>query len=667
MADQSTLYESFDRHLNKLGVEIPSVGEIDPDTIGSGSIVGSVSQSSNTNESAVFVSGSAGWQLGSDGIIRAVGVILSGSITATSGAIGGFSITTTSISSTGLLLTSGAAASLAFGTTPPTGVSVGTGIYLDKTGLFGLSSNTQNFKLDATNGNITSIAGTIGGWVIGSDMLKSSSTGARIELNQSALRVSIFDATNEKVVMGYLNGLPKHDGSGNWGVSNYGFWARQGDMLSIDGDSEYVSGDWLIQNDASYLVKDASDDTIIRLGTDTGEKGLFIYNTTGTQLAKLISDEIYIGTTTSYLQYTTISGLSLYSNITNGITLDYGSNVLLKEGGCIKFTSVAFPTACTATLVVTNTGNVDNGTHSYAVTFVTTTGETELGTASNEVTVDATHKQVDLTNIATSSSSAVSSRKIYRTKAGGADYYLLTTIGNNSATTYTDNVSDANLTGSYATFRDNDTFGKIIIDNIESLSLGKRNTLVGQGDGTNITAGYSNVAVGNAALYSITSGFENTAIGHAALYDNDVGYQNTAIGENALSFITTGSLNVAIGFHAGTYYTNGGQNKTSTGSIYLGCATRANADGDSGEIVIGYDVTGNGSNTLVIGNLLSGVFSNTATNRKLTINGLLNLAVSKTPANSGATGTAGDICWDASYIYVCTSTDTWKRAAISTW
>jgi hypothetical protein len=23
--------------------------------------------------------------------------------------------------------------------------------------------------------------------------------------------------------------------------------------------------------------------------------------------------------------------------------------------------------------------------------------------------------------------------------------------------------------------------------------------------------------------------------------------------------------------------------------------------------------------------------------------------------------------WDASYIYVCVATDTWKRAAISTW
>ena len=37
------------------------------------------------------------------------------------------------------------------------------------------------------------------------------------------------------------------------------------------------------------------------------------------------------------------------------------------------------------------------------------------------------------------------------------------------------------------------------------------------------------------------------------------------------------------------------------------------------------------------------------------------------PASASATGTAGDIRYDADYIYVCTSTNTWKRAALATW
>lgn len=41
--------------------------------------------------------------------------------------------------------------------------------------------------------------------------------------------------------------------------------------------------------------------------------------------------------------------------------------------------------------------------------------------------------------------------------------------------------------------------------------------------------------------------------------------------------------------------------------------------------------------------------------------------VAKTPSSASATGTTGDICWDSSYIYVCTATNTWKRTAIATW
>jgi hypothetical protein len=40
---------------------------------------------------------------------------------------------------------------------------------------------------------------------------------------------------------------------------------------------------------------------------------------------------------------------------------------------------------------------------------------------------------------------------------------------------------------------------------------------------------------------------------------------------------------------------------------------------------------------------------------------------SSPPASAGATGTAGTITYDADYIYVCTASNTWKRAAIATW
>ena len=46
--------------------------------------------------------------------------------------------------------------------------------------------------------------------------------------------------------------------------------------------------------------------------------------------------------------------------------------------------------------------------------------------------------------------SLATSRKIYRTKAGGATYYLLTTIADNSTTIYTDNTADVSLPGTTA-------------------------------------------------------------------------------------------------------------------------------------------------------------------------------------------------------------------------
>lgn len=105
------------------------------------------------------------------------------------------------------------------------------------------------------------------------------------------------------------------------------------------------------------------------------------------------------------------------------------------------------PGAVTAALAATPVaGDVDNGAHRYLATFVTADGETQAGTAGIAVTVtDKTvNGQVALTGIPLGGSQ-VTSRKLYRTLAGGSTYYLLATIANNTATTYTDNIADASL------------------------------------------------------------------------------------------------------------------------------------------------------------------------------------------------------------------------------
>ena len=49
-----------------------------------------------------------------------------------------------------------------------------------------------------------------------------------------------------------------------------------------------------------------------------------------------------------------------------------------------------------------------------------------------------------------------------------------------------------------------------------------------------------------------------------------------------------------------------------------------------------------------------------------TISGQLR-SVGTAPATAASTGTAGDVRYDASFVYICTATNTWKRAAITTW
>jgi hypothetical protein len=45
----------------------------------------------------------------------------------------------------------------------------------------------------------------------------------------------------------------------------------------------------------------------------------------------------------------------------------------------------------------------------------------------------------------------------------------------------------------------------------------------------------------------------------------------------------------------------------------------------------------------------------------------IRLTTAKTPASAAAACNQGDIVWDSGFVYVCVSTNTWKRVAIATW
>lgn len=88
-------------------------------------------------------------------------------------------------------------------------------------------------------------------------------------------------------------------------------------------------------------------------------------------------------------------------------------------------------------------GNLSAGAYTYKTTFVTNSGETQGGTASNSTTLSGAHKMA-LTAIPVGPAGTLY-RNLYRTTAGGTAYQYLTQIGDNTTTTYTDNIADANL------------------------------------------------------------------------------------------------------------------------------------------------------------------------------------------------------------------------------
>jgi len=134
-------------------------------------------------------------------------------------------------------------------------------------------------------------------------------------------------------------------------------------------------------------------------------------------------------------------------------------------------------------------------------------------------------------------------------------------------------------------------------------TTGYYNSAMGESALYSNTTGYYNSAMGESALYSNTTGYNNSAIGMSTLYSNTTGYYNSAIGRSALYYNTTGTFNSAIGMNAGRYLLDGAAaNATGTNSLFLGYDTRANADGQTNQIVVGSSAIGKGSNTAVWGN-----------------------------------------------------------------
>jgi hypothetical protein len=138
------------------------------------------------------------------------------------------------------------------------------------------------------------------------------------------------------------------------------------------------------------------------------------------------------------------------------------------------------------------------------------------------------------------------------------------------------------------------------------------------------------VASGSVSLNTSVSYFSTSGTETCTLADGTEGQVKSLVMKNA-----SGSMTVSV--------SNAGWKSSGSGTIAF------NSTGDS--CTLQYIQ----SKWYVIGN------------NSCVIEGLQPAEVVSAPSTASSTGLAGQIAYDSSFIYVCISANTWKRAAITSW
>jgi hypothetical protein len=198
-------------------------------------------------------------------------------------------------------------------------------------------------------------------------------------------------------------------------------------------------------------------------------------------------------------------------------------------------------------------------------------------------------------------------------------------------------------------------------------SSGQANTTGGTNSFFGVSSGNANTTGGSNAFFGQSSGLLNTTGGANSFFGtssgagNTTGIGNSFFGENAALNNTTGSQNSFFGRNAGRFISDGTTaNTIANDSVFIGAATRANANNQTNQIVIGNSAIGLGSNTTVLGNtsttfgrwygsLLLGTTTNAASSiltMESTTQGFLPPRMTTTQKNAIASPATGLVVYD---------------------
>ena len=150
------------------------------------------------------------------------------------------------------------------------------------------------------------------------------------------------------------------------------------------------------------------------------------------------------------------------------------------------------------------------------------------------------------------------------------------------------------------------------MDGLSDVLIENNSLFVGTNPSSTTSTAEKNVSLGISCMGSITSGDYNVGIGFESLKVSTTAHSNTAIGFQSLSSSLIGNKNTAIGYKSGNSITTGGRNitighdsaltlTTGTKNVCIGQQANVSASDCTNEITIGYSATGQGNNTVTLG------------------------------------------------------------------
>jgi len=186
---------------------------------------------------------------------------------------------------------------------------------------------------------------------------------------------------------------------------------------------------------------------------------------------------------------------------------------------------------------------------------------------------------------------------------------------------------------------------------------------------TNLASLSCPIAMATGATISTTTGSIYSNSGSVFTATGNIGttsgliYAGGNISTTGGNIYTTGGEIYTTGFNdintnSGAIYTNTGNIYTNYGNIEVRNYGSLNSTYGAVYSQYGNIYTANGS----IG------IRTTAPSHALDVNdSTFRVRANRTIASATATGTIGEVCFDANYIYRCVATNTWKRSPLTTW